>query len=378
MGGEISHHEQTVAVRQGLRGDESYPFDLGTYCRADVHATDYMTAVWFNRGLNWMFAFNHEEAIRCFERALELEPDFALAWWGIAHSHGPNYNVHQFNGYYEISNKQGGFPCQKTAFEAIQRAALYKHRVTPAGRALIEALQIRNVWPESKYAHLTIETYSSAMRSVYKEYPNDPDIACLFVESLMQLGPWELFERHSFTPAKQVPELLDVLKKALASSPEHPGLNHLMIHVTEMSSDPAEGLAAAKVLRSCSPDAGHLLHMPSHTDVLVGAYCDAVKTSTNAIKTDFKYVEYANNNGEEFKLYIGYISHDMHMLVYAAMMAGMEGESRANGAALMNFVEDSLKRYPARAIDLDLYHAVFYHVLVRFGKWQDLIEQPFF
>jgi len=66
-------------------------FDLGTSARGTSTAST-SAQTWFGRGLVWSYAFRHEEAIRCFERAVEHDPGFALAHWGIAYAIGPNYN----------------------------------------------------------------------------------------------------------------------------------------------------------------------------------------------------------------------------------------------------------------------------------------------
>src|ERR1700728_2390815 len=66
-------------------------FDLGTYAR-DVTTESAPARLWVNRGLVWAYAFNHEEAAACFERAIEADPGCALAHWGLAYALGPNYN----------------------------------------------------------------------------------------------------------------------------------------------------------------------------------------------------------------------------------------------------------------------------------------------
>ena len=66
-------------------------FDLGTYSRAVTTSSD-EAQLWFDRGLAWTYAYNHEEAISCFQNAVAADPGCAMAHWGIAYCIGPNYN----------------------------------------------------------------------------------------------------------------------------------------------------------------------------------------------------------------------------------------------------------------------------------------------
>jgi tetratricopeptide (TPR) repeat protein len=358
--------------------DAEYPFDLGTYERADVKARFPATVQWFQRGLNWTFAFHHEEAIRCFERALAREPDFALAYWGISICHSPNYNVHARNGYYKISDQPTGFPSMKTAYDSIQRALKFKHMLNSEGLALVEAQRLRCMWPCNDFCHLLLQPYSDALRLVHVAYPHDEDVACLFVESLIQLSPWELFDMRTGAAAPQVEETIKVLSRALERAPRHPGLCHLAVHIFEMSPMVHAALPQADLLREgLVPDAGHLLHMPAHLDVQLGAYGAAIATSERAVVANNKYLAYAARRPrDEFRLYIGYIAHDLHMMCHAAAIGGVRAKALLAGQRLRAFVAEQLRRYRERAVDLDLFHSALFEVFVRFGMWREILEEP--
>lgn len=358
---------------------DGYIFNVGNYRRSDIITRKPETAEWFHRGMNWMFGFHHEHAISCFRKSLQIEPDFCMAWWAIALCHGPNYNVHQNNGYFELSKQEDGFPSQKRAYEAIIKAHEFRRNANREGRALIEALRIRCIWPASDFAPLLLEPYSQAMRLVFHDYRNDAEVACLFVDSLMQLSPWQLYDRHTGQQAPQTSEINDILLGALDQFPRHPGILHLYIHLKEMSPDPEVALPMTNILRDPNevPDLGHLKHMPTHIDMLVGHYLEAVQASEHAVRANLRYIKYAHEVGEDYFLYIGYVAHDFHMYVYAAMMAGMEEVSRKQALALRGFIEDSVSIHRTRAVDLDLFHAVFFHVLIRFGAWEEILQQDF-
>lgn len=293
----------------------AYPLDVGDYRRPDIATRFPETGEWFHRGINWMFTFHHEESMRCFRKALALEPDFAMAHWGIAVCNCPNYNVHEKNGWFELSLQEEGFPSQKTAFEAAAQAVRFKGNANPAGRALIEAMQIRCVWPANDFARMLQRPYAEALRTVYLDYPEDPDVACIFAEALMQLTPWALFDAHDKTTAKHTPEIALILRTAIAQHPRHPGLLHLFIHLMEMSPTPADALPMADTLRSLSPDCGHLKHMPSHIDVLVGNYQAGARANELALAANARYEVMARREGLEFSMFIGYHAHDFHMCV---------------------------------------------------------------
>jgi len=332
---------------------------------------------WLMRGLRWMIGFHHEMAIVCMRRALVIEPRIPLAFAVVGLCHGPNYNVHQFNGYYEISEQENGFPSQKQAFEASQTALDLKHLVSSEKwQMVIKALAKRIVWPPSESAPELLEQFSSDLRKIWEKFSDDPDIGCLFAESMMQLSPWMLYNVHDDSKALHTDEIRSVLSKCLGEHPQHPGLLHLWTHLIEMSPNPSDAFPLADGLRSIALDLGHLLHMPSHIDMQIGRYKEAVESNSQAIVADMKAVAFAVKNDLLFSLYAGYIAHDFHSLCYVAMHAGLEKIATHQGWALKCFVNKVISEFPHRKADLDMYHVVFVHVAIRFGKWDEILEYP--
>lgn len=234
---------------------EDYPFVLGNYSRPVTCAVP-EAQVWFDRGIVWVFGFHHEEAIACFERALAADPSCPMAHWGVALCNGPNYNFHADNGYYGLSAQENGYPSMKCAFEAVTAAATTLKALqaqpqeekgvgeggggaaTEVERDLIEALQLRYAWPVTQFAPELQLPYANAMRAVHAKHADDPDVAFVFADSLMVLHPWKLWNLQTGEGVALVPELWEVLERALARHPEHPGLCHLWIHMLEMAPQP--------------------------------------------------------------------------------------------------------------------------------------------
>ncbi|HUG13933.1 MAG TPA: hypothetical protein VMM78_02850, partial [Thermomicrobiales bacterium] len=250
-------------------------FDLGEHTRAVTTASD-DAQLWFDLGLNWTFGFNHEEAVRCFERAIEADPGCAMAYWGVAYANGPNYNK-PWEAFDEVDFAASLTVC----FAATERARALMGSATPAEQSLIAALQARYPTQEpSPDWSIWNDNYADAMRAVYQAYADDLDVASLFAEALINRTPWQLWDLPAARPAEgaSTVEAQAVLERALAdpASSAHPGVLHMYIHLMEMSPHPERALPASDLLRGLVPDAGHLQHMPTHIDVLCGHYHNVV------------------------------------------------------------------------------------------------------
>jgi len=354
-------------------------FDLGTYTR-DVTTSSAHARLWFNRGLVWAYAFNHEEAVACFERAIEADPGCALAHWGLAYALGPNYNKpwEAFDQADLSASVSRAFTASRAAVAAADQAA------TPVERALAHALTARypHAAPEPEPANETgaawNAAYADAMRSVYKSFPADLDVAALFADALMNLTPWALWDTRTGDPAEgsAAPEAKAVLETALASpaGQQHPGILHLYIHLMEMSSRPEDALQAAELLRDLVPDAGHLRHMPTHLDVLCGDYRRVVSGNTAAIEADDKF---AGSRGA-MNFYTLYRAHNIHFKIYGAMFLGQQRTALEAADQLAAAIPAELLRVqvPPMADWLEGFVPMKMHALIRFGRWQDIIDTP--
>jgi len=354
--------------------DDGDYYDLGPYHRA-IATTSPEAQRWFDRGLAWSYGFNHEEAVRCFERALTHDPDCAMAYWGVAYALGPNYNKPwEFFDPVELESTV------IRTHTAVARAAELAR--VPAERDLIGALAYRYpaaaVDPAETAPQWMIwnDRYADAMRTVFAAHPDDLDIATLFADALMNLTPWQLWDLRTGEPAPgshaaEAKAVLDAVM-ALPGGAAHPGALHMYIHLMEMSAAPEQALVAADRLRGLSPDAGHLHHMPTHLDVLCGDYRRVVSSNTDAIAADERYL--ARDGAMNF--YTLYRSHNYHFKIYGAMFLGQFRVAVETAAALEHSIPEELLRVevPPMADWLEGFLAMRVHVLIRFGRWQDIID----
>jgi tetratricopeptide (TPR) repeat protein len=348
-------------------------FDLGSYTRGTSTAST-SAQVWFDRGLVWSYAFHHEEAIRCFERAVEHDPGFALAHWGIAYAIGPNYNKQ-----WEAFDPVDLAASLEKACDEVAAARVRADRAAPVERALVEALGSR-YQANDPSADLVAwnADYADAMRAVYLAHPDELDVAALFADALMNLTPWELWDRFTGLPSERAAtlEAKEVLERTLAlpGGRAHPGLTHLYVHLMEMSPVPEQALPVADGLRSLVPDAGHLVHMPTHIDVLCGDYKSTLDSNLRAIEVNEKYVAREGRLG----FYALYHAHDRHFAIYAALFLGRSAVALRVAADLEASLPEALLRIeqPPMADYLEAFVPMRLHVLVRFGLWDEILALP--
>ena len=321
----------------------------------------------------WCFGFNHEEAIACFERALKADPKLAIAHWGIAYALGCNYNKP-----WEAFDETEIVENIARSHAEIQKARSLIAGASAAETALITAISARAPAP---VAADDLETwnadYADAMCDVYKRFPLDLDVTTLFAEALMNQTPWALWDLASGEIAENAAtvEITRVLENAMAApgGMEHPGILHLYIHAMEMSPQPERALHAADALRNMVPDAGHLCHMPTHIDVLCGHYERVVTSNLTAIIADRRFL--AREGALNF--YSLYRCHDYHFRIYGAMFLGQyQVAIEASDEMIATLPEELLTtQSPPMADWLEGFISMKQHVYIRFGKWQEIIEQ---
>jgi tetratricopeptide (TPR) repeat protein len=348
-------------------------YQLGAYHRP-VGTPSPQAQLWFDRGLVWAYAFNHGEAIRCFERALDLDPGLAIARWGIAYAIGPNYN----------KAWEAFDPVDLSASLARARTELgmaANGRASAVERGLIEALQARYPTAGSDDTDGLLagnSAYADAMVALAEAYPDDIDVAALAADALVNLTAWTLWDIRTGAPApgSRVLQAKQILEDALRTPAgrEHPGVLHLYLHTMEMSAAPEDALPAANLLRDLVPDAGHLQHMPSHIDVLCGDYRSSVASNLSAVQADRRFVEREG----PLNFYSLYRAHNLHFVVYSAMFQGQSQVALAAAEELAGQLTPELLSVPSPPMAdwLEAFVPLRIHVLIRFGRWDDLIAEP--
>lgn len=313
---------------------------------------------WFNQGIVLAYGFNHGEAIRSFTEAAALDPEAAMPWWGIAYCYGMH-----------INNPVMTEAQWKASYEAVQQALALLDDETALEQDLVRAVQKRTAWPVPDEQRPYDEAYVSAMEAAYKTHVDQPDVAALYAESLMNLQPWDYWT-NELEPKGRTEEFVNVLERALRVHPEHPQACHLYIHTMEAGPYPARALAAAETLVDRVPAAGHMVHMPSHLFARVGRYADAVTANEVAVAADDEFFKLGTAPG----FYYLYHAHNLHFLSFAAMMEGQYDQAMAAARRLEKAVPDPVLDQFAFVIEGII--PTTYHVMIRFGKWEDVLEEP--
>lgn len=311
----------------------------------------------FDQGMRLVFAFNHEAAIKSFERALELDPGLAMAQWGIAYALGPNIN------------RPMDTAAHKAAYAALQKAIALKPKASPAERAYIDALSKRySANPDADVGPLQV-AYKDAMRDLVRRNPNDNDAAVLYAESLMDLNPWKFWAPDG-TPAEGTLEIVAVLERVLARDPAHTGANHYYIHAVEASPRPEKAVASAKRLATLAPSAGHLVHMPAHTYIRTGRYIEAAHSNIEAVRADERLASVAAD-AAPFYL-IGYYGHNLHFLAISNAFAGKSRDALAAASKLYAVQAPRIKEVPF----VDGFLMTPALLLTEFERWDDVLALP--
>ncbi|MEM9777469.1 MAG: hypothetical protein AAF902_23025 [Chloroflexota bacterium] len=338
---------------------------------------------WFDRGMAWSYNFSHIEARRCFEKVIEHDPDSPMGYWGVAYAVGPYYNLK-----WESYSPQGLIKGLADAYNFTQQAKAKASNGSELEQMLVGAFVDR--YPTSTPPDDAVQeeafaewdtAYFEAMRDVYAAYPDHNDVCALTAEALVLPDSWLLWDLENEVPAEgtHTAEALAILEKALerikaSGETHHPGVLHFLIHILEMSPEPERALEASDILINLVPDGAHLIHMPSHIYVLCGLYQKSLEANQAADIADTKYIDH----DPEISIYTIYQLHNLHFQVYSAMFLGQYEPALKVAERMETLV-------PIGALSGDHKFLVHYlegyvgmkvHVLIRFGKWDEIIQHP--
>ena len=331
---------------------------LGSYSRK-ITTKSADAQRYFDQGLGFLHGFNHRAAIRAFQQAAEIDPECAMAHWGVALACGPHIN--------SMAVPQ---PAAELAWKELKLAQKNAGNASPVERALIGALAKRYANPQPEDRSGLDRAYADAMREVWKKYPRDPDVGALFAEAMMNLRPWDQWTPEG-KPQPGTDEIIITLDAVLTLKPNHPLANHLYIHAVEASPHPERAMVAADRLRNLQPGLAHNVHMPSHIDIRTGQWLKAVDTNAKAVEADQRYRKIF---GPPKGFLNVYIAHNRHMLAYAAMMTGQRDLAMKHIRAMVaEMPADFLKE---NALQAEGNVAMPLEVMVRFGLWDDILAEP--
>jgi tetratricopeptide (TPR) repeat protein len=365
-----SHPQQTpsamspdTAGRHSLQdwahGAQLFP-NMGDFHR-EVSSSSPQARAYFDQGMRFLWAFNHDEAARSFARAAELDRKCASCYWGVALTLGPNYNMPM------MAQARAA-----VAWDALTEAKRLAPSATPVEQALIAALSERYRGPlplDPSTIAPVLASYASAMRGVARRFPHDLDVQTLFAEALMNTSPWKLWNADGSSPAV-TGEIVTTLEAVMARDPMHPGANHYYIHAVEASLHPERAMPSAHRVAAMMPAAGHLVHMPAHIMLRVGRYEDAAEANRRAAVADSVY--YSRTAAIDYYP-VSYSAHNYQFLASAAAMEGRSGEALAATRDARAIVTDKkLAGMPGS----DWLIAFHYEALLRFGKWEAMLREP--
>ncbi|KAL6874182.1 TPR-like protein [Trichoderma longibrachiatum] len=368
--------------------DDGY-FNLGTYHRP-ITTKSPDAQRWFNRGLIWAYGLNHQEASNCFDKVIQADPDCAMGYWGLANTRGRYYD--KAWRAFDAEEAKAGI---RDSYNASRLASNLAANASPVEQALINAIvaryphsaptvEVLTEWDldaveaaEKEYSDWD-RAYADSIEAVYKEFSGDLDVVVFYAEALMNLVSGEMWDPNSGEPVPEA-RTLDVnaaVTKALAQkgASEHPGLLQLYIRLMERSRTPEVAIPSAQLLRSLVPDSGHFSRMASRIDILLGGYRGAIAANAAAIKADARYMEKAK--GRDTSMNVFYRVQKYHSLIYAAMMSGQSQLALDYCIRLEESLPVELleTESPPLALWLEFCWALRIHVLVRFGRWDEIIQ----
>ena len=314
---------------------------------------------YFDQGLVLSYGFNHAEAARSFYYATKLDPECAMCYWGFALVLGPNYNAGM-----EPDNYQ-------RAWNALQKAIAVSEKASEKEKALISSLANRYVAePLEDRRQLDLD-YSAAMKNLYENYDDDPEIAALYAESVMDLYPWDLYDKDG-EPKEWTPGVIALLEKVMRDYPDHPGAHHFYIHATEASNSPERALVSAeKFDKGLVPGAGHLIHMPSHTYIQTGDYHKGSLANLRAVEIDSAYVTTCHAQGA---YPLVYYPHNYHFLAATGTLEGNRERAYLGANKLAERIHPDIMKEPGWST-LQHFYMIPYFVEVKFGAWDKILER---
>lgn len=330
--------------------------NIGEY-QVEITTTSPHAQTFFNQGIIMANNFNHAEAERSFREAVRLDPDFAMGYWGIAYVLGPNFNSSSNMGAVEEIRK------------AVAQAVRLGEKASPWEKAVISAIAVK--FPTTATAS-DDEKFSKAMRQAHESFPENSFVATLYAESVMNLHPWDFYEKRGGKPRPWTPELVALLEKVIAIDPKNPLANHLYLHATEASGKLEMATQVAGRLKDLVPSAGHLVHMPSHIYINTGDYHAGSIANEKAVLADSIYIAECQAQGYYPQMYF---THNYHFLAATAAFEGRASRSIEAAYKTASLVDPAYWHEPGFEM-VQHYLTIPLHILVKFAQWEKIKALP--
>jgi peroxiredoxin len=216
-----------------------------------------------NQGVGQLHGFWYFEAERTFRQAAALDPDCAIAYWGMAMANTNN---------------------EKRAAEFISEAVKRKSGVSPRERLWIEALN--DFYHGKLKGAARKRQYVRQLENIVHEFPKDLEAKAFLVVTI--------WGNSNYGPANaRIPlsshEAIDALAaQVLAVEPNHPVL-HYRIHLWD-EEKAARALNSAALCGPSSPTIAHMWHMPGHTYSKLNRYADAAWQQEASSRVDHAHM----------------------------------------------------------------------------------------
>ncbi len=335
-----------------IPGSGSYKWKIST--------THDSAQFYFNQGINMYYSFHIIESMASFKKAAKFDPGCAMLHWAQALAYGPNIN-------------DLGYAASPEALSATQKAVQFSTAATELEKKLVQTLTVRYTADSSDVNRKKLnQDYTAAMKALYEQFPDQPDVAALYADAMMLEHPWDLWNIDG-TPKPWTPLIREVLEKLLAKTPNNPGANHYYIHVMEPSPFASKAVPSADRLGKLTPGLSHTVHMPSHIYLRTGQYEKGMIVNEAAVKSYEKTIPlYAPVTGADFL----YIIHNLHMQTNNAMMAGRQEYSLTTAYATRNSIPKDYLAIPgAMGNYIQYIYMTPVLVNVRFGNWGNLLKE---
>eukprot|EP00211_Chloroparvula_japonica_P001486 CAMPEP_0119134394 /NCGR_PEP_ID=MMETSP1310-20130426/16770_1 /TAXON_ID=464262 /ORGANISM="Genus nov. species nov., Strain RCC2339" /LENGTH=603 /DNA_ID=CAMNT_0007125185 /DNA_START=26 /DNA_END=1834 /DNA_ORIENTATION=+ len=321
---------------------------------------------YFNQGVRYLATFNFAYAVESFRQGQQLDEGCCMCYWGEAYAMGRNLNSPAKADAFPVVKKAVGRARMCAAELAAQKGkGMQMVELVDRDLDMISALDKRygDSWADQTESGRTYDiAYAEAMESVAARYNADPNVLMFAADAQMNTSPWDYWEDDGLTMKPAGAKAHEYIKRALAIAPDHPGLIHLFIHITEASKHPEEALPYAQRLSKLFPGGPHLQHMPSHTFMRVGDYHNSAIANEKALHINL--TEHV------------YPMHNMEFLVFSLRMGGDHVQALRASRTLSLYAEQHLDEPPESGFPTERFVVAEILTQVFFAQWQDVLAAP--